>query len=300
MIRAPIAGGALAISLAVSAGAAPPAAAGVATSILHIAMTDASFAGVNRDDAAAAMNTWAEQIALNRRIPLRAETRILSDAGAVADEVAAGRADLVSIAAAEFLTVRDRAALDPLFIGTRGNSPFDRYVLLARADGPVRGPGDLAGRDLLLQAGGTGVGPRTWLEVLLREAGVAGRPASSRESAKAAEVVLPVFFKRMAACVATERAFASMVELNPQVGQALRPIARSEPVALGLVCLRRGYTEYRTEAVEELGALGRNPRGQQILTLLRYDGVAPFREEMLDSVRELMRRAAPAEPGVPR
>ena len=277
------------------AGTAPARAA--ATSVLHVAMTETSFAGVNHEDAAAAMNTWTEQIARNRNIPLRAETRIYADAGAVEHELAAERADMVSLTAAEFLALRDRVPLDPLYIGTRGRSPFDRYVLLARADGDVRSIGDLGGRDLLLQAGGGGTGPRQWLEVLLREAGVSGRPASAREAVKAAEVVLPVFFKQKAACIATERAFASMVELNPQVGQSLRAIARSEPLALGLVCIRSGYTEYRAEAVEELGVLDRNPRGQQILTLLRYDGIEPFQEEMLESTRSLMRRAAAAETG---
>ena len=107
---------------------------------------------------------------------------------------------------------------------------------------------------------------------------------------KPTAAILPVFFGKKDACMVDEASFDLMKELNPQVGQQLQVVAMSEPFANPVVYLRedgwRSSTE-KEEALQGLRDLNRNPAGQQICTLFGIDGLNPFDDAQLESIRKL-------------
>jgi phosphonate transport system substrate-binding protein len=90
--------------------------------------------------------------------------------------------------------------------------------------------------------------------------------------------------------VVDELSFKIMKELNPQVGAALQVVAISERFADILVCVREhGWPSdaLRAETMQALTDLPQDPGGRQILTLFKIDQLVPFRDEYLDSIRQL-------------
>jgi len=257
--------------------------------VLHVAFVTSAFQGINKADAVAAVSVWAEQVAQSRNISVKVVVTAHADADALGRAVRAGKADLIAVSALEFLHIRTTAPIDPLYMGTRQGSPFARFLLLVRRDAAIADLHDLAGREVLLQSRGPMTGPREWLDTIVHKSGLPQDSVRVKAVVKATNAILPVFFGKHVACVATEESYRAMVELNPQVGRTLRVLQRSAPLALIVVCIRRDYREFRREAIQEMGDLKETPRGQQILALFRYSQVIPFDEAKLASARALLK-----------
>jgi ABC-type phosphate/phosphonate transport system substrate-binding protein len=94
-----------------------------------------------------------------------------------------------------------------------------------------------------------------------------------------------------------------MKELNPQVGLALQAVATSERFADIVICIRNGgwpSDALRAETVQTLADLPRDPGGRQILTLFKIDHLVPFRDEYLNTIRQLRESYAKlAQEGAP-
>jgi len=258
-------------------------------SVLHVAFVTSAFKGINKADAVAAFSVWAEQLARNRDISVKAVVTAHADAGALGRAIRAKKADLIAVSGLEFLHIRTAVPIDPLYIGTRQGSPFFRLLLLVRQDAAIDDVHGLAGHEVLLQSQGPMTGPREWLDIIIHKSGLPQGSVRAKDVVKASDSILPVFFGKHVACVATEESFRAMVELNPQVGRTLRVLRKSPPLALAIICIRRDYREFRREAIEEMGALQGTLRGQQILALLRYNEMIPFDEEKLATTRALLK-----------
>lgn len=257
-------------------------------SVLQVAFPESAFNGVNRADAIAAVSTWAEQLAHNRNLQITARVTIYPDAHRMFEAARNGQADLISMSAMDLVSMPPGTPVVPYFLATRQGSPFDRYLLLVRADGGIHHLRDLGQQAVIEQSLGLMSGAGLWLDTLLAKQGLPPLSKDRIRVIKATEAVLPVFFGSKAACVATEKSYRSMVELNPQVGRTLRVLAQSEPLASGIIAVRTDYQEHRQAALEELANLAKTPSGQQILTLMRYEDVVPFSAAALDSTRALL------------
>lgn len=265
---------------------------GTATHIFRVAYLADAFKGISKPDAIAAMTTWAETMIQKRNLPAKVEVEILPNLEAALQGIRTSRLDMLGLPILDYLIAIETTALDPCFLGSRQNSIYDTFVLLVHAQGPYQNVYDLAGQDILYQTLGAMNGGRLWLELMLTDHQVEPAAVRVREVNKPADAVLPVFFKRTPAGVATRQSFDAMVELNPQVGRDLKVLRESPPVAQGVIVMRPGYQTYRREVLEELAIMDQTPRGRQILTLLRFDGVRPFDPAALESVRDLRNRHA--------
>jgi len=270
--------------------AAETAGAEAGPPVLHVAFVVSAFRGTtNKADAVAAVSVWAEQVAQSRNISVKTVVTAHADADALGRAVLAGKADLIVVSALEFLYIRTAVPIDPLYMGTRQGSPFTRFLLLVRRDATIADLHDLAGQEVLLQSRGPMTGPREWLDTIIHKNGLPQDSVRVKVVVKATDTILPVFFGKHVACVATEESYRTMVELNPQVGRTLRVLRKSPPLALLIACIRRDYREFRREAIEEMGALKETPRGQQVLALFRYSQVIPFDEAKLASASALLK-----------
>ena len=270
-------------------GAAPEEAA---PEFIHVAFVESAFQGVNKNDAIAAVTVWADQLQRNRGLKTKSHVALYPRIEDLSAAAQANQADIVAVSAVDYLYLRDRVALDPLYLGIRHGQAVDRYQLLVRRDDAAARLEDLRGESVLIHTGNHMLIGADWLNVQAQRAGVHPLGVTLTSTDKLLGAVMPVFLRQRRAALVTRSGFESMVDLNPQLGRSLRVLQESEPMAAAVICLRHGYTYRRADVVDELGRLSESPRGQQILLLLRYEDLAPFQPAALDTTVALLREAA--------
>lgn len=277
-----------ALALALPAAAAP--APGPVVDF-KVGLARSSLPNVNRNDALAAYRAFLDTAGRRRGRTLQTQARLFDDNAAFATALRRDELHLAVMDAWQFLSLDVAPYAQPAYVPTIDGEVGRRFVVVARR-GAARTVSDLHHQPVLLLAAADNQVCRAWLASLLPPA--AGRPEDYftplEIAAKPTAAVLPVYFGRRAACIIDERSFTLMQELNPQVGQDLAIVARSERFIEFIVCVgERGWLQPsdRTDLLEALGELGAEPAGQQILTLFRISGLVPFEDRYLDSVRRL-------------
>ena len=256
-----------------------------------MAFTASVFSWVNRDDAQIAIQLWTDELASIFRARYRGIAVIYDDAEAALQSVRDGRTDLINLLTIDYFEHGEGLGLEPALVGVYSDgSIMERYVVVVRDDSDTAGLADLADQSLLV---GTAAAPRIclmWLDVLLMRSGL---PASEshfrlRYVERASQAVLPVLFGQYEAGAVTERAFRTMVELNPQIESEIRVITRSPEVMAGLTWISPGCSdEVRTLALEASKAMHEQAAGHQILNLFGMRRVDLFKPQYLSSIRAL-------------
>ena len=254
------------------------------------------FAGVNINDARAAMRVWTQKIASERKIPVSPEVLTFTDTAAIESALRHGDIDTIGLTTREYWTLRDRVPLGRLILSITGDDVYDRYLLLVRRDGPHDSLANLGGTRLTLHVSpATGIA-REWLDVALHDA---GRPRAAEhfanlvEEPKLARAVLPVFFGQSDACLVTVTGFKLMQELNPQLGKRLKPIAESPPLVASFFFFRADYQSSNVQRIiDEFVDTADNPAKQQIITLFQRDSLVEGHPEALAGTMALLDRHA--------
>ncbi len=194
---------------------------------------------------------------------------------------------------AEYLALSSGSLkLTPLVRAVSAGSSASALILLAPVGGVTR-PEQLRGKVVSIFT--QDAGQRLFLEVALARAGLSdpARQVSVQAKKDAKSPVLDVLFGEAAACVASEPSFAAMAELNPQLRQRLRAIARSEPLANPPLFARVDAGGPVLRAMRE-GAcsLHQDPRGRQLLLMFRAQRMVPAADSDYDPHRRLLKEHA--------
>ena len=84
-----------------------------------------------------------------------------------------------------------------------------------------------------------------------------------------------------------------MIEMNPQVGKRLKVLVQSEPYLDTLICVRLAGWErdgMRQDMMDAMLEMPNDPAGRQIMSLFKFNGMAPFEDRYLESMRALRKR----------
>jgi len=263
---------------------------------LHFGLTTSAFRGVNANDAGVALQLLAQTIGKQRGYAIDTSTRVFEDTKSCEAAINRGGLSLVILNAQEYLSM-DVPGLKPAFVHLEQGVVLKDYLLLTRRDSGYESLADLRGRDIVLLSGGEGRLTTTWLEVLLREDGLGPSGAFFQRilsESNPALTVLPVFFGTKSACIVDRMSFKTMVELNPQVGRQLRPIAISDPYIDSITCIPlqiETTPQARLDLIRTLNDLHQTVAGRQILTLFKVDQLVPFQDQYLDAARRLRAKA---------
>jgi phosphonate transport system substrate-binding protein len=263
---------------------------------LHVGFTRSSFRNVNPNDAEAAFRVFAQTVARQEGYQLDTSTRLFERAADCEAEVRKGGLTLIVTDALEYLTM-DIPTMEPAFVHfEQGVVLKDCLLLTRRASGPGM-LADLRGKDIVVLSSKSGNVSLVWLKVLLFENGLGPPEAffkTVETGTKPSATILPVFFGNKAACLVDRLSFKTMIELNPQVGATLAPIAVSDLYLDSVTCITRvGYPSDRAreDFRRQLRELHLKPAGRQILTMFKVDRLVPFKEEYLDGVRRLLAKS---------
>ncbi|MDH3268196.1 MAG: phosphate/phosphite/phosphonate ABC transporter substrate-binding protein, partial [Ignavibacteria bacterium] len=101
---------------------------------------------------------------------------------------------------------------------------------------------------------------------------------------------LSVFFKKADACVVDESLYRTVTELNPQIGTDLIALEVSQPLAIGLVAIRKTISDLqiKTDIKDAFLNLQNYDESRQYLTIFRIGKVIEFKDEYLNSTYTIM------------
>ncbi|WP_221031258.1 PhnD/SsuA/transferrin family substrate-binding protein [Actomonas aquatica] len=267
---------------------------------LKIAFTSSMFADVNENDARASLRIWADTITSQRGLNAEPEVVIFSSTDAMAASLLAHETDAVALPAYEFAHLLPRVEFDHMYrLSEYGTAEDTRYILLVNTPpgSPEPTLADFAGRELLILDNANSSLALPWLD---RELTTAGLPPATEHfgrltrKSKLSQAVLPVFFGQVSASLVTAQGFATMSELNPQIGKRLHPIATSQPYPNRIFAFRKGYESPELDGIiETIADLQNTSKGAQILMIFQTEAVLPLAREELDPTLELLGLTTP-------
>jgi ABC-type phosphate/phosphonate transport system substrate-binding protein len=131
-----------------------------------------------------------------------------------------------------------------------------------------------------------------WLETQLLKAGLGrtdGFFSQVKEFRKSSQALLPVFFGQADVCLVDQSAYASMAELNPQVGKELVVLGTSPGFPREIVVLNKTCPENKRKIIRNaLASLEKTPRGRQLLQLFGSDREIDFDPSYLQPARQVL------------
>lgn len=259
---------------------------------VRFAFSTSMFAGVNENDAQAAIKVYTQNIGDQNGIYVNTAPELLDGTNAIVKALDLKKADLLVLTADEFFTLEHQGLEGPLLLSQIGRTFTEDYLLLTREESTLRRVEDLKGRSLNVPSDSRGGLSRIWLEVLCHEHALgpaAQTLAKITAAAKTTQVVLPVFFGKADACIVTRNGWEVMCELNPQLKKQLRIVAVSPPVVPSLTCFRRGFTEaFRQQVIKAVELSSTKPAFKQLMALFKTDGLGYEPVAALDSTRALV------------
>jgi phosphonate transport system substrate-binding protein len=230
---------------------------------------------VNENDARIAFRILAEVVSKQWGIPGPEDTVILRSDSEVEQALMGKKVDFLGIDIMEYSRLQGKIKFDPVFLACNNNSETEKYLLIARRDGPIRSVGDLRSRSIRIYKNARACLSPRWINTLLVKHKLpplerfAGQIVAEQ---KLDRVVLPVFFRQTDACIITKSGFDGMVELNPQLSQQTSIIAESAEYVTGMLAFRADYNPtYKEQLISSIVNLNNTPSGQQVLTLFRTD-----------------------------
>ncbi len=263
---------------------------------LRVAFTRPSFIGVNEADAMAAFRVFTLRMGEKRGYEITAVIRVFDSLEELRAEIERGTVRLLIIDSWDYLTLDPGPTMPAVFIAVEQGVVAEEYLLLARAGSGFEGLEDLKGKRVVVLESSQANTGRQWLETQLLELGVS-RPETYFGSyeilSRTAHVVLPVYFGNADACLVDRSGYEVMAEMNPQVGEVLRVVSRSQPIVDTVACVRQGGwadEKQREDLLAALEEISSDPAGEQILRLFKFDGFTRFKNEHLNTVRALKGR----------
>ena len=250
------------------------------------------FAGVNENDAKASIKALAATVARERGIPADPNPLLLAGTEAVAAAVGAGTVDAVGMTTDEYWALAHEVSFDRFLMAVKNDDPAEEYVVLVHRESGLKDLADLRGKRLSIYENPRMCLAPVWLEVALAKAGLSAigdHFGPVTELLKLSKPVLNVFFRQTEACLVTRRGFATMAEMNPQLGSQLVVLAASPPVVPSLFGFRNGFSALLKEkCLREFGVVHTSPAGQQALTIFQVGQVAERPVAALGSVLALL------------
>ncbi len=264
------------------------AASGAEVPHISVAFSKGTFVDVSKEQAQSIAALWTNIVA--GKWGRTSSTRICNTLAELETDLRTKKIDLVVLISGEYLELREKVPLEPLFIPVKGKDLYDRLVLVVRKDSGFRSLAELKGKTLFKQRN---LNDDLWLDTLLMRQGVRNPKrffSNAREMTKPSASIFAVFFRKADACIVTQRSLRVMAELNPQLSSDLLVLEESPPWPTSIIAVRKGLpTQYQETIQEVLGTLDQNIQGKQLLTLFRMDSLVPFRPEYLSQLERLFR-----------
>jgi phosphonate transport system substrate-binding protein len=259
---------------------------------LHMGISRNVFVGINENDASASLKVWVGTVLMEHGVFATPEPQMLDGIAAITRALQNKTVDTMMLTTEEYSLVSGPLMSTNILLGAYAGAVTVEYLLLVNRNANVNRLADLRGRNVIfLDRVSASLAP-VWFETLLLQSGLGeARPFCGRiiREDKLSKVVLPVFFGQADACVVTRSGYATMIELNPQVGQRMKILATSPAVVPVVFVFRADYTSpIRDQIAAKTKDIILTVAGQQALTLFECERVEVHHVSILDSALELL------------
>jgi ABC-type phosphate/phosphonate transport system substrate-binding protein len=257
---------------------------------LRYGLSATAISDVNPNDALAARLLFARTIGQAVGYWTEAQAQIFQDPDSIVRATNSDSVDVVAMSTVEFLSLERTMKVDPFVVYSVSGQVDGEYVLLAREN--VRSLADLAGKRIALYNTSTARDlADTWLDVMLMEA---GQPESAKffqrvlVNRKRSQATLALFFGQVDAAIEPLSAYETAAEMNPQVRQQLKVLARSPRLLQGLACVRRSLdADVRRRYLEKAVVMHELAQYRQTFVVLHVNQIIAFEPRFLDQTRAL-------------
>ncbi|MBN1380125.1 MAG: PhnD/SsuA/transferrin family substrate-binding protein [Deltaproteobacteria bacterium] len=244
---------------------------------------------VDERDACAALKVWAREI--GEPLGFQVKTTLYESKDDLVRDFVAQKVDFATMVTSDYLRFAPVLKAKAEVARFRNKKISVQYLLLVNAENNIKELVDLKGKRLVYKKDNS-LG-MLFMDVLLMKAGL---PAADRfftavqEKTKENQLALAVFFNQADACLVSESGFATMVELNPQMGKKLKVLATSPELVEVVGFFRKDYPPSdKQKAIEGIvkGAKA-SKRAKQIMLLFNTESMELIEDHQLDSVRGLV------------
>jgi hypothetical protein len=239
--------------------------------MLRVAVSTDTLAGSNINDARTAYKVWINEYSRQLgKVTAEADPLVFIPSEDLIRGVRQGAIDCFGVTALEYAKLFDWADPDFLVLQDYLTDGIE-YVLLVHNSSTFKKTGDLKGAQILSHLHRDMVLLTAWLDTMLAAANLPSADrffGSNTLRDKVNQVILPVFFRRADGACLTRRSWETAVELNPQLGRDLRPLAVSPRIVPIALCFRRNCNPYgRKMLLDSMLSLSNSTAGQQMAAL---------------------------------
>jgi ABC-type phosphate/phosphonate transport system substrate-binding protein len=263
--------------------------------VIRVGFSAKAFIGVNENDAKAATKVWAQTIAKERNVSVDPVAQVFRKVEEMRDALREKTVDAVVLSTLEYFSLD--LQMQPVKIVSLIGEPSERYMLLVHKDSGISDLSGLRGKSLNMQESFRSSLALIWMDTQLMQQGIGPTNrfmGKVQALPKASAAILPVFFRQVDACLVSSGAFATMVELNPQLAKNLRILAESPQYISAFFAFRRDLApNLRLSLQTAMLDLEKTAGGAQILALFQGGGALSEKPlSVLDSARDLLAQHA--------
>lgn len=261
---------------------------------IRMGITFKDLAVVDPADARIALEIWQRK--LNDIIgdyDLQPENYFFEDMPSLINAMKTGKINAAAIPCVDYIISREKLAVVPILVPTRGEDVLETYILLVHRHSELTDLSGLESRNLIIEKGERGRIALLWLDTLLLKRGLPESKnflRSVRMVDKVSQAVLPVFFRQADACIVTLDSWKTLCELNPQLKKQLHILEQS-PGYLGAVfVIKKNLSlQNRERFVKTVLAAQMKTELKQILMLFRFNGMVKFKQSYLKTIEALVK-----------
>lgn len=176
--------------------------------------------------------------------------------------------------------------------------PYINYVLLCKKAEPLPTLKDFQNRKLVICSSETYSLYRKWLDLELHSRGKQEQHdqffSSIEYTNQPGKAIIPVFFGKSDICVVRKHLWEIYKELNPQLGTRLHVLATSPPLLEAMTCFKTDLVpeQKRRGVRNSMVNMHKSNDGRALLTIVKTKQFVPFKDEFLDSSRQLINKHA--------
>ncbi|MGE5498256.1 MAG: phosphate/phosphite/phosphonate ABC transporter substrate-binding protein [Syntrophothermus sp.] len=254
------------------------------------------FSEVDLNDARAALKIWVnETIRLyNGQDEYQIHSIFYENISDLSKSIRNNDLAFISMSTYDYLAQEKKLGLEPVLVPEIEGELGVKFCLLVNRSAGINNIRDLKGKAIGLIANPISIASRLWLDVLLAKNNLLPKEKYFNRiegSSKDSQAILNLFFGNLDACIVPEKSYQLMKELNPQVGEKLKSILISDSFMPGFICYvsTSGDEQFKQHFCSSTIKLQEHNAGRQMLTLLKIGKLVPFKDQYLDSFRDLLK-----------
>jgi phosphonate transport system substrate-binding protein len=254
------------------------------------------FNEVDINDAKAAIKVWINQLVKSSHYEdqYTLQVKIYNQFEDLNKGIKNDSLAIVALNTIDFINNGEKIGLEPVLAPSTKGDIFEQYYILVRKDARYKNLIDLRGANVGVLTGTNSAVPGYWLDVTLAKNNIPGRANFFKNistSNKESQLILNLFFSRLDACVVSKQSFSLMKELNPQIGEKIISIQTSPNYLQGVVCFTKKFMNQSDRNLFYTNAIHIHETisGSQILSLVKVDKLESFKNEYLNSLKDLIK-----------